>query len=92
MKRLDGKVAIITGAGSGIGEATARLMTREGASVVVADLNRTEARETCDQPETPQTGPAFRNDARSPCQNPRGEAPEAAQLGRDHQRARLGSQ
>jgi NAD(P)-dependent dehydrogenase (short-subunit alcohol dehydrogenase family) len=43
MGRLDGKVAIVTGAGSGIGEATARLMAREGASVVVADLNRTEA-------------------------------------------------
>jgi NAD(P)-dependent dehydrogenase (short-subunit alcohol dehydrogenase family) len=39
MGRLDGKVAIVTGAGSGIGEATARLMAREGASVVVADIN-----------------------------------------------------
>jgi NAD(P)-dependent dehydrogenase (short-subunit alcohol dehydrogenase family) len=43
MGRLEGKVAIVTGAGSGIGEATARLMAREGASVVVADLNRVEA-------------------------------------------------
>lgn len=43
MGRLAGKVAIVTGAGSGIGEATARLMAREGASVVVADLNRAEA-------------------------------------------------
>src|SRR3954447_10269084 len=43
MKRLDGKVAIVTGAGSGIGEATARLMAREGASVVVADLDQAEA-------------------------------------------------
>jgi 3-oxoacyl-[acyl-carrier protein] reductase len=43
MKRLDGKVAIVTGAGSGIGEATARLIAREGASVVVADLNREAA-------------------------------------------------
>ena len=41
--RLEGKVAIVTGAGSGIGEATARLMAREGASVVVADINRAEA-------------------------------------------------
>ena len=43
VKRLEGKVAIVTGAGSGIGEATARLMAREGALVVVADLNRVEA-------------------------------------------------
>jgi NAD(P)-dependent dehydrogenase (short-subunit alcohol dehydrogenase family) len=41
--RLDGKVAIVTGAGSGIGEATARLMAHEGASVVVADINRPAA-------------------------------------------------
>ena len=37
--QLEGKVAIVTGAGSGIGEATARLMAEEGASVVVADIN-----------------------------------------------------
>lgn len=43
MKRLEGKVAIVTGAGSGIGEATARLMSHEGASVAVADVNRAEA-------------------------------------------------
>jgi NAD(P)-dependent dehydrogenase (short-subunit alcohol dehydrogenase family) len=43
MGRLDGKVAIVTGAGSGIGEATARLMGHEGALVVIADLNRAEA-------------------------------------------------
>jgi len=49
VKRLDGKVAIVTGAGSGIGEATARLMAREGASVVVADLNRTEAKRVADE-------------------------------------------
>src|SRR3954471_22496217 len=43
MGRLEGKVAIVTGAGSGIGEATARLMVHEGASVVVADINRSAA-------------------------------------------------
>jgi len=41
--RLKDKVAIVTGAGSGIGAATARAMSREGASVVVADLNEPNA-------------------------------------------------
>jgi NAD(P)-dependent dehydrogenase (short-subunit alcohol dehydrogenase family) len=36
--RIDGKVALVTGAASGIGEATAALFAREGARVVVADL------------------------------------------------------
>jgi NAD(P)-dependent dehydrogenase (short-subunit alcohol dehydrogenase family) len=38
--RYDGKVAVITGAASGLGEATARLMVAEGGRVVVADLHR----------------------------------------------------
>jgi NAD(P)-dependent dehydrogenase (short-subunit alcohol dehydrogenase family) len=49
--RLDGKVAIVTGAGRGIGEATARLMAHEGASVVVADINRAEAERVADELE-----------------------------------------
>ena len=35
---LEGKVAIVTGAGQGIGAATARRMAEEGASVVVSDV------------------------------------------------------
>src|SRR5689334_9628110 len=37
--RVDAKVALVTGAGSGIGRATAILMAQEGATVVVTDMN-----------------------------------------------------
>ena len=39
MKLLENKVAIITGAGSGIGKAAAELFAQEGAKVVVSDIN-----------------------------------------------------
>ena len=38
MGRVEGKVAIVTGAASGIGAATARLMAREGAAVILTDI------------------------------------------------------
>ena len=44
MGRLKGKVAIVTGAAMGLGEADARLIAREGARVIVADVNETEGR------------------------------------------------
>src|SRR5471030_1899486 len=39
MALLDGKVAIVTGAASGIGAATARVLAHEGARVVLTDLD-----------------------------------------------------
>jgi NAD(P)-dependent dehydrogenase (short-subunit alcohol dehydrogenase family) len=48
MRRLEGKVAVITAAGSGMGRASARLMAGEGAKVVVADINPAGGQETVD--------------------------------------------
>ena len=45
--RLKDKVAIVTGAGGGIGGAISRALAAEGASIMVADLNEQAARETC---------------------------------------------
>jgi len=44
--RLDGQVAVITGSGRGIGRASAELFAREGASVVVSDIDAESARQT----------------------------------------------
>jgi 3alpha(or 20beta)-hydroxysteroid dehydrogenase len=46
--RLSGKVAIISGAASGMGAATARMFAREGAKVVIADVLEHEGRQVAD--------------------------------------------
>ena len=46
MSSLEGTVAVVTGAGSGIGRATASLLAEQGSQVVAADINLTAAQET----------------------------------------------
>jgi NAD(P)-dependent dehydrogenase (short-subunit alcohol dehydrogenase family) len=47
--RFEGKVCLVTGAGSGIGRAAARRFAHEGAKVVIADLNEQHGSETAAQ-------------------------------------------
>src|SRR5215469_9725438 len=49
MNRLDGKVALVSGAARGIGAETARRMAAAGASVVIGDVLADRARETAEE-------------------------------------------
>lgn len=49
MQRLEGKTAIVTGAGVGIGAATALRLAQEGARLVVADINKAGAERVVEQ-------------------------------------------
>ena len=46
MRSLEGKVAVVTGAAMGIGRASALIFAREGASVVVADIDEDQGAQT----------------------------------------------
>lgn len=48
MGKLDDKIAIVTGAGQGIGRAISEKLAAEGATVVVTDVNEATAKETAD--------------------------------------------
>jgi 3-oxoacyl-[acyl-carrier protein] reductase len=47
--RFEGRVALVTGGGRGIGAATARMLAAEGAKVAVSDLDEAPAREVADE-------------------------------------------
>ncbi|MCM3766150.1 SDR family NAD(P)-dependent oxidoreductase [Neobacillus niacini] len=49
MGKLKGKVAVVTGAGSGIGRASAKLLAKEGAKVVLAEFNEATMYEVMDE-------------------------------------------
>jgi dihydroxycyclohexadiene carboxylate dehydrogenase len=48
-KRFEGKVAVVTGAGQGIGAATARRLAQEGAAVVIGDMVEETSQRVCDE-------------------------------------------
>jgi NAD(P)-dependent dehydrogenase (short-subunit alcohol dehydrogenase family) len=46
---VHGKVAVVTGAGTGIGRTIARLFSKAGTRVVIADINQSAGLDACDE-------------------------------------------
>lgn len=65
MRRFDGRVALVTGGGSGIGEATCQRLAAEGARVVVVDIDAAAAHRVAEA----IAGSAFRADVADPQQS-----------------------
>jgi len=57
--RVAGKIALITGGAQGLGEATARMLVREGAKVAVTDVNIEGAKKVADSLNAAQAGSAI---------------------------------
>jgi acetoin reductase-like protein len=83
MKKLDGCVALITGAGRGIGAAIALRYAREGAKIIVVDLDEAKARGVAEQVRAlGAAADAFVVDVREPAQSAAMIARVADQFGR----------
>ena len=60
MKRLEGKIAIITGASAGIGKASALLFASKGASLGLIDINLDGGKEVCEESGQPAQLPSMK--------------------------------